>query len=239
MKRSLRAALAAGLAVAVPAAGGAALDCGPGAPLAAPVRLEYAVTATRGVLSLAGDGVFVYRRSGEAYTVELSLNAVGVFEMLQRSAGTVRPEGLAPATFMQQSSRRPPRSIGFDWTARRVTFSQTGQSEPTRPQLQDRLSLVMQLAWRHQGEPRAAGFELPVAGLRHVTSYVFEGRGAEAVNVPAGRFETVKFERQKQAGDDDLEVWLAPALCSLPVRLRFTDDKGLLIEQRLRAVRAL
>jgi hypothetical protein len=36
-----------------------------------------------------------------------------------------------------------------------------------------------------------------------------------------------------------MEVWLAPRLCSLPVRLRFADDKGLVIDQQLRAVHVL
>jgi hypothetical protein len=80
---------------------------------------------------------------------------------------------------------------------------------------------------------------MPVAGPRHVSTYAFRREAAETVNVPAGGFETVKFERRKESSDDEFEVWLAPALCSLPVLLRFTDDKGLVIEQRLRAVQPL
>jgi hypothetical protein len=239
MKRSLRAALSAGLAAAIPAAGAAELACGANAPLAASVRLEYAVTATRSVLSLGGDGVFEYRRDGDTYRIESSVTAVGIFEAQQSSTGSVRAEGLVPRRFTLRSSRREPRSIDFDWAARRVSFSHTGGSEPTRPQMQDRLSLMMQLAWRHRSEPRTSAFEMPVAGPRHVATFVFKSQGAEAVTVPGGRFDTVKFERYKETGDDEFEVWLAPALCSLPVRLRFTDDKGLVIEQRLRAIRAL
>jgi hypothetical protein len=239
MKRSLRAALSAGLAAAMPAAGAPELACGANAPLAASVRLEYAVTATRSVLSLGGDGVFEYRRDGDTYRIESSVTAVGIFEAQQSSTGSVRAEGLVPRRFTLRSSRREPRSIDFDWAARRVSFSHTGGSEPTRPQMQDRLSLMMQLAWRHRSEPRTSAFEMPVAGPRHVATFVFKSQGAEAVTVPGGRFDTVKFERYKETGDDEFEVWLAPALCSLPVRLRFTDDKGLVIEQRLRAIRPL
>lgn len=239
MNRFLRAALSACLAAASPATGAAELDCGTNAPLAASVRLEYAVTATRSVLSLAGDGVFEYRRQGDSYTIDSSVTAVGIFEAQQSSIGSVRPDGLVPRKFTLRSSRREPRSIDFDWAARRVSFSHTGASEPTRPHMQDRLSLMMQLAWRHRKEPRVTEFELPVAGPRHVATYLFRSQGAETLTVPAGRFEAVKFERHKETGDDELEVWLAPALCSLPVRLRFTDDKGLVIEQRLSAVRRL
>lgn len=239
MRRMLHAALSAGLAAALPAAAAADLPCGANGPLASPVRLEYAVTATRSVLSLSGDGVFEYRRDGDAYRIESSVTAAGIFEAQQGSSGSVRAEGLVPRTFTLRSSRREPRSIDFDWAARRVAFSHTGNSEPTRPRMQDRLSMLMQLAWRQRREPGTSTFDIPVAGPRHVSTFVFRAVGAEALTLPAGRFDTVKFERYKEAGDDEFEVWLAPALCSLPVRLRFSDDKGLVIEQRLRAVRPL
>jgi hypothetical protein len=237
-QRFLATALSAGFAAAMPAAG-AELACGADAPLSYSVRLEYAVTATRSVLSLTGDGVFEYRRQGDSYRIESSVIAVGIFEAQQTSTGSVRTQGLVPRRFTLQSSRRPPRSIDFDWAARRVTFSHTGNSEPTQPQMQDRLSLMLQLAWRHRSDPGLSSAEMPVAGPRHVATYVFRSQGTEAVTVPAGRFDAVKFERHKESSDDEFEVWLAPELCSLPVRLRFSDDKGLVIEQRLSAVRAL
>ena len=238
MKRILDRALAAGLAAVLPAAAAVELACGTDAPLATSVRLEYAVAATRSVLSLNGDGVFEYRRTGDSYTIDSSVTAAGIFEAKQSSTGSVRTEGLVPRTFTLRSSRRPPRSIDFDWAARRVSFSHTGNVEPTRPQMQDRLSMMMQLAWRQRREPAATRFEMPVAGPRHVSTFVFRGEGGESLAVPAGRFDTLKFARVNESGEDEFEVWLAPALCSLPVRLRFTDDKGLVIEQRLRAVRA-
>lgn len=237
MNRTARAVLSAGLAAVIPLATAAEFSCGADAPLGLPVTLEYGVIASRAVLSLSGDGVVIYRRKGDAYSMESSLQAAGIIEARQSSVGTVGREGLVPRTFTQQSSRRPPRSAEFDWAAQRVTFSQTGASAPTRPQMQDRLSLLMQLPWRHRADPRAQSIELPVAGQGGASVYRFKAQGEESLALPAGRFETVKFERHKQDGEDSLEVWLAPALCSLPVRLRFTDDKGLVIEQQLRAVR--
>jgi hypothetical protein len=75
MKRPARAVLSAGLAAVLPVAAAAELACGPNAPLGLPVTLEYGVTATRAVLSLSGDGVVVYGRKGDAYTMESSLQA--------------------------------------------------------------------------------------------------------------------------------------------------------------------
>lgn len=233
--RALPALMAAAVA---PAVLGAELDCGADAPLSTPVRLEYDVTASRSVLSLSGDAVVVFARRGDAYEMESRQRALGIVEARQTSVGTVGRHGLVPRRFTQQSSRRPARGVEFDWAAQRVTFTQSGESAPTRPQMQDRLSILLQIGWRQRAEPGAAAIELPVAGQRGASTYVFAAHGAEAVTVPAGRFEALRYERHRGAGDDALEVWLAPALCSLPVRLRFTDDNGLVVEQRLRAVLA-
>lgn len=239
MKRSTLFPLFAALAVSTALAGAGEPECGAGAPLVSPVRLEYGITASRGVLSIAGEAVVVYQRKGDAYTMESTQQAMGILEARQTSAGTVGRGGLVPRTFTQRSSRRPPLSVEFDWAAQQVTFSQTGESAPTRPQMQDRLSLLLQVGWRQRAEPRARTIEIPVAGQRRVSTYVFNARGGETLELPAGRLETLKYERYREDGDDALEVWLAPALCSVPVRLRFTDEKGLVVEQQLRAVRLL
>jgi len=239
MKRSLRTALAAGLVAAMPSAGAAELVCGPDAPLATSVRLEYTVTATRSVLSLTGDGVVTYQRRGDEYSMVSTLKAAGVFEAEQRSGGTVGSDGLVPRQFTQRTSRRPPLSVDFDWPDGRVAFSPTGAHAATRPQMQDRLSLLFQLAWRQRAEPRAETLTMPVAGHRSTATYVFVATEGDPLTLPAGRFDTVRFELQGQRRGDSLEVWLAPELCSLPVRARFADERGTVVEQRLRAVRAL
>lgn len=239
MTRRACACVIAGLLSTTAAAGAAESTCADGAPLDASVRLDYAVTASRSILSLKGDGEVVFQRKGDAYTMESTLQAFGIYEAHQRSVGVVRAAGIVPGAFVQRTSRRPPRRVTFDWAAQRVSFSDNGETSPTRPQMQDRLSLMLQLAWRHRHEPRAREIQLPVAGLRHDSDYLFAKKGQETLTVPGGRYDTVKFERRKDDGDDTLEVWLAERLCWLPVRLRFTDDKGTVVDQQLRAMHPL
>lgn len=227
------------LSALLSAADAGELVCGEGAPLNSSLRLDYAVTASRSILSLSGDGEVVFQRKGDAYAMTSSLQALGIFEAHQRSAGGVGKAGLVPRSFSQSTSRRPTYTVHFDWAGQSVMYSRSGKVLSTRPQMQDRLSMVMQLAWRQRKQPQAPAITLPIAGLNDDSDYLFTAIGGETVTVPADRFETVKYERRKDDGDDTLEVWLAPSLCSLPVRLRFTDDKGLVIDQRLRAVQPL
>lgn len=239
MKHAVPLVLSACLAAGAQQARGTELDCGPDAPLSLSIRLEYAATASRGLLSLAGDGVVTYRRTGDAYAMNSTLLAAGLFEADQGSVGTVVSGGLVPTKFTQQGGRRPPIAVDFDWPGRQVVFSQTGTQAPIQPQMQDRLSLLFQLAWRQRSAPDAATIEIPVASQRSTATYVFADREDAALVLPAGRFDTVRFARHRKGAGDLLEVWLAPALCGLPVRLRFTDDRGTVIEQQLRAIREL
>lgn len=239
MKRPVGLALSAFLTAVAPQARAAELDCGPDAPLSLSVRLDYHAAASRGLLSLAGDGAVTYRRAGDAYAMASTLRAAGIFDADQSSEGSVGNEGLRPAKFSQRSGRRPPLTVDFDWRDGQVAFSQTAAQAPIQPQMQDRLSLLFQLAWRQRSAPDAPTIEIPVASQRSTATYVFTDREDATLVLPAGRFETVRFARHRKDAGDVLEVWLAPALCGLPVRLRFTDEKGTVIEQQLRAVRPL
>lgn len=239
MRRSFGLALSACLAAAAPQARAVQLDCGPQAPLSLSIRLDFQATASRGLLSLAGEGAVTYRRAGDAYAMSSTLRAAGIFDADQSSEGSVGDEGLRPARFSQRAGRRPPVTVDFDWKDGQVAFSQTGAQAPIQSQMQDRLSLLFQLAWRQRTAPDAATIEIPVASQRSTATYVFTDREDVTLELPAGRFETVRFARHRKGAGDVLEVWLAPALCGLPVRLRFTDERGTVIEQVLRAVRQL
>lgn len=244
MKARAGALLFALFAAAMPASGGTGqssvtLDCGLDGPLDLALRLDYRVDASRGPLSLAGEGSVTYRRSGDGYAMSSSLRAMGIFDAQQTSDGTVGRDGLVPQSFTQRTSRRPPLRVDFDPDQGQVRFSQTGASKPAPPGVQDRLSLLMQLAWRQRREPAAAKLVLPVAGHHSMSTYVFEARDAGSISLPAGRFDTVSYVRQREGKGDLLELWLAPQLCSLPVRVRFTDDRGTVIDQRLLGVHRL
>lgn len=228
---------AAGLAAFSPVVTGNELACGTAPSAMPPVRLEYSVTASRGLISLAGDGLVVYRSSGNEYSLHSSVTALGVLEARQNSVGTIGPQGLVPRSFTHQAGHRPTQSVDIDWAAQRVIFGPGGNSEPTRPQLQDRLSLLVQLPWIQRTDPSLRIVDLPVAGRTRISEYHFVARDNEVLDLPAGRFDAVKFEREGAGGRDMVEVWLAPTLCSLPVRVRYANDGGLVIDQRLRAVR--
>ncbi len=200
------------------------------------LRLEYAVTATRSVLSVDGISVLTMERDGDGYRLQLSLDATGIYHAEQRSRGRLESDALRPERFDEQRTRRPPLSVAIDWTAKRVSFAANNSSAPTQPRLQDRLSLLMQLTRDLRAQPTADFFEVPVAGRRDISLYRLTRRGAETLALPYGRIEAVRLERPADEDNDRIEAWYAQAACWMPVRVRYTDRKGGVIDNRLRAV---
>jgi len=211
-----------------------AAACPPAAAWPPPFRLDYEVKATRAFLSLRGDSVLQLTRADGGYTLVSDTQAGKWYGAHQSSRGQLSTGGLVPAEYLERNGNRPQKTTHLDWREERVTFSATDEVVPTQPHMQDRLSLLLQLGWAARGRATPAAVEMPVAGVRRAKLYRFELRGAEAVETPAGRFQALKFERPMDEDDDRLEIWLAPALCHLPVRLRFTDHKGQVIENELK-----
>jgi hypothetical protein len=181
--------------------------------------------------------------------------------VIEGAAGTRRVL-LMPAEFVERSGRRDPRTVRIEGAGGRVSFSaNAGEPATAPPGLQDKLSLLLQAGQQLRigldgAAPGASGasasasagahantaaakapIELPVAGARRISTYRLLLRGAETLDLPAGRIDTWKLERPRDAEHDGLEAWVAPSLCWLPVRLRFTDERGTVIENRLRAAR--
>jgi len=213
----------------------AAPTCPSDQPWPPPFRLEFAVKATRSFLSLSGENTLTLSREGDGYALVSETSAGVWFSARQTSQGQVGASGVVPAEYAERNQDKPTMTASLDWQAERVTFSATDNVVPTQPQMQDRLSLMLQLGWAQR--TKSASFELPVAGVRGASLYRIEARGIEMIDTPAGRFQTLKLERPANDSDDRLELWLAPSLCSLPVRIRFTDHHGAVISNELRSAK--
>ena len=213
----------------------AAPDCPGDAKWPPPFRFEYDAKATLSFLGLSGTSTLTLTRAADDYALLYETVAGVWFSARQTSRGRIGADGVMPVDYTERNGNKPLLSTHLDWSAGRVTFSATDKVVPTHPQMQDRLSLLLQVGWLLRAN--AASFALPVAGVRGSSNYDIVKRGAETVETPAGRFQTIKFERPMSEHDDRIEVWIAPALCSLPVKVRFTDRKGLMVGNELRSAK--
>ena len=236
MRLRLAFALLAGcLAPAAAPAQTVAPACVRGAP-PPDFTLDFAVTAARPPLRLNGSNRLDYSAADGRYTLRSVLDAGGLYSARQESSGNVDSAGWRPQRYEETTTRRGTSSASIDWTAQRVTFSGDEAPADAPAGLQDRLSILLHLGREQARRPKTSGYDLPIVGPRHVSRYRIEVQGRERIEVPYGRFETVRLVRLRDDGDDRLEVWLAPALCWLPVQLRFVEARQT-IEQRLSAAR--
>jgi Protein of unknown function (DUF3108) len=230
------AALLAALALtasATTSATTAATAC-PDGELPASFQLDYDVTASRSLLSISGEGQIRFNSEAGRYRLNSSIKAIGLYEAGQQSEGSIKAGVPAPREFTQTASRRKPRSVSFDRAARELRFSSGAPAAPLAPRTQDRLSLLLALAQALRGEPPEV-ITLPVAGPSRLSNYRFKLAARESLQLPAGDFETVRYERDNEDDDEHLSIWFAPELCWLPVRLRYTDDRRQTVDQQLRA----
>lgn len=164
------------------------------------------------------------------YEARLATVALGITALELKSTGSVRRFGLAPERFTQKRIRRAEEAANFDWSKRRVTFSTRSFERELREGIQDRLSFQFQLMALAQRLPErfraGAAVEFPVAGPDGVDSYAFLVGDEETIATELGAFAARKLERPRGGADARIEVWLAPALQWLPVKLRFTDRRG-------------
>jgi hypothetical protein len=210
-----------------------------------PARAEYVYTTRVSDITLVSATTrLTWALDGAAYEARLTSSAMGITLAELTSSGQLVRYGLAPRRYTQKSGRRATTAANFDTAARRVTFSARSHERPWREGMQDRLSFQFQLMALAQHLParfeRGAVVVFPVASSDDVEDYRFVVVGEEPVRVGEQEIATIKLDRPRQAGGAGtrIEVWLAPSLNWLPVRLRFTERNNRVWENTLERVDA-
>lgn len=228
----------------VPALHAATLAAAPAAaasPLAAavsipgPVRLQYKVQMHRGGLTLDGHGELRWRHDGQTYEARLELSAPLVRSRVQHSAGRITAEGLAPLRFADKG--RSEEATHFDRDQGKLSFSSNRPDAPLLPGTQDRLSVLMQVAALVAGAPEkfppATSITIQTASTREAEPWVFIVEGPEQLQLPGGRVPALKLARSpRKEYDLKVELWLAPEMDYVPVRLRLTQPNGDSVDQQ-------
>lgn len=197
-------------------------------------ELSYDVFGQAKGFDYRATGSLTWRREGPNYEARLELAMPLLGKRVQTSQGSVGPDGLRPVRFVDRRSKE--REALFEPEARRIRFSNNAPQAEWLPGAQDRLSLFMQLAGLLRAQPRQAGevLSFQVAGVGDAEVWRFEVGALETLRLPAGNIEARLLKRTpRKPHDSTVEVWLAPSLGHLPVRLRIAQDNGDVADQRL------
>ncbi len=201
-----------------------------------PPRIDIAYEVLRDDTPIA-DVVDRYEREDGRYRIVETWKGRGLYsfagEIVRSSHGALTRSGVRPQEFTDERSRRAPARATFDWAARTLTTQRKGEtSAQALPEdAQDRLSFLLALAL---APPGASPASFSVTDGGGFSGYVYQAQGRERVKVPAGEFDALKVVRRMERTDDKrgVEIWLAPALGHLPVRILITDKDGVRLDQQ-------
>lgn len=205
------------------------------------VELRYAVSASRKGMTLSADSTLRLTVSDQRYDAQLTLQAWLAGARVQTSRGELDPHwGLVPQRFGDKNRSKAEQAAHFDRSRQpaAVRFSANTPDAPLPVGAQDRLSVLLQLAAMLAGEPQryttGQRIRIYTAGPRDAEWWDFEVKGPETLDLPAGPMTALHLLRTPtQPYDNRVELWMAPALGHLPVRVLWTQANGDVVDQRL------
>ena len=218
----------------------------PGVQLLAEVppsaRLRYSVAGRASQLPYSANAELLWQHDGQHYSTRLEIKAFLVGSRAQTSEGDITPQGLAPRRFADKA--RSEQATHFQRDSQRITFSANTPDAALQPGAQDRLSLFVQLGALLAANPdrlRAGGnLTLQVAGARQAEPWLIHLDGDEHMALPSGDGHVFKLSRAPRSEyDPRVELWVAPTLHYLPVRIRLTQSNGDYADQVLTGLELL
>ncbi|WP_174364178.1 DUF3108 domain-containing protein [uncultured Caballeronia sp.] len=221
------AAQAASAAAAKPAASGDKFDVPPTGDL----RYD---TLINGVMNQTGTIHWINSAQHYEMVVSIPLPFVGPF--VYSSKGHIDGFGIAPEQYSEQRGRRAADITVFDRSTKQLVYTRTPNSQPLVDGAQDRFSVVMQLASLVRGSPDTykpgVVRQFSVADNDSNELWPIETVGDENVPARDGNVQARHFTRLARRDNDRrrLDIWLAPSIGWLPVRIVQTEPNGLQIE---------
>ncbi|RZI99856.1 MAG: DUF3108 domain-containing protein, partial [Rubrivivax sp.] len=236
---SVPAESAAPVAPAVAAASAVPSDePGPEWPLS--TRLSYVLTGNyRGPVN--GSARVEWLRKGRDYQVHLDVD-LGLITRRMSSQGQLTPEDIAPQRYDEETKLVliEARRSSIFFLGAEVQLA-AGVREPLARGGQDSASQFVQLTWLFLTgrEPLQAGrtVQFPLVLPRRQYAWQYEVVGEEMLDTPMGPLASwhLKPSRNVSGGDLAAEVWLAPSLQYLPVRLVIRQDADTYIDLMLKS----
>jgi hypothetical protein len=201
----------------------------------ASTRMSYTVSGNyRGEVS--GSAQVEWVRVGSHYQVHVDFIVGPSFAPLitQRSTsdGEITDQGLAPRRYDQDirflGQSRPRQTIVFD--AGYVVLA-NGDVRPALPGVQDTASQFVQLTYVFSTRPETlrigSSVDIPLALPKKVAVWTYDVVEEETLYTSFGPIAGIHLKpraNEQKAGTLSVEMWMAPQLRHLPVRIRFEQD---------------
>lgn len=205
----------------------------------APVFLKYQVLGMSKQMNYSAWAEFSWQHDGQHYDSKLEVGAFLLGSRSQTSQGSLGAEGLMPQRFGDKY--RSEVASHFQRDKGVISFSNNAPEVPLLKGAQDRLSVVMQIAALLSADPErypvGTMLSFQTVATRDAEVWLFLVEKSETLQLPYGDVPTIKINRKpRKEFDQTIELWFAPSIDYLPVRLRVTNANGDFVDQQLRKV---
>jgi hypothetical protein len=170
--------------------------------------------------------------SGDRYRLASISETTGLAAVFSRqrmayeSQGKLTPAGLRPDHFTTErvrSGKSEKAAAEFNWSGGSAAIGNPPRTMALPADAQDIVSFMYQLGLA----PLTPGrIELPITNGWKLERYELEIGIEEMLDTPFGALRAVPVKQVRRAGQETIELWLAPAYRWLPVRIRFFNREG-------------
>ena len=193
------------------------------------VRLKYDVAGIVKGFKYFVSGDLSWLHEGGNYTARLEISHFLLGSKVQTSKGAITARGLEPLRFGEKV--RSEVAAHFERDKGKVSFSANTPDVPLLPLAQDQVSIFVQLAamFAADGQAFAPGSKLAfqTIGARGAEDWDFLLAPPERLKIQGKEFTAYKLVREHRADyDTRAELWLAPELEGMPLRIRLTQTSG-------------
>lgn len=187
--------------------------------------------------SRAGTSTIHYQvLDDQRYLLEWKVKATGLLGLLypnlvQTSEGKVTESGLKPQLYRYQFGGKADktREAEFNWSDKVLSLrtSKEAKMADIVEDAQDVLSFMYQFMF----VPPLSNMQIHITNGKKLAVYDYAFEGEELLTLKWGEVKTYHITHSKGDSDEKTELWLAVDYQFVPVKIRKTEKKGMVIEQ--------
>lgn len=203
-------------------------------------ELQYDVQKTaKNDEPLYGHGTIKWQKDGARYRIDGDAGVLFFTVLTFNSSGQINDGGIVPDLYREKRFRKAETSTDFQAAHNSIHFSTNASTVPRVGIEQDRISVIWQLAGigRSGSDRFSAGNEIDllVAGTKKVSMWRMQIIGQQDIVINGETVSSWHITRIPKIGarEQKLDLWLAPQKNWYPVRLRYTEDNGDVLEMTL------
>ena len=156
------------------------------------------------------------------------------------SSGVTDAGGFVPRTLVEKRRGRAATTTRFDPDGGPITFSAVPHTVAADPGTQDKATIALQLAAiaRADSAQLQGPIDILVGEDRDASVFRFTLVGQEEIDTPVGRLHSWHLTRPPRFGayNARFDVWLAPSLGWLPVRIDNIESSGATTSQTVKTI---